>query len=44
MIDIADDPIQAVDYKQSEDPTKFHSVRTDRGPLLNNWQDSVRKT
>ncbi len=41
MIDIANDPIQASDYKPTEDPTKFQSVKTGRGPLLNKWQDSV---
>lgn len=44
MIDIANDPIQASDYKPTEDPTKFQSVKTGRGPLLNKWQDSVRLT
>lgn len=44
MIDIANDPIQASDYKPTEDPTKFQSVKTGRGPLLNKWQDSVRIT
>lgn len=41
MIDIANDQIQASDYKPLEDPTKFHSEKTGRGPLVGKWQDSV---
>ncbi|KAL1456523.1 hypothetical protein WDU94_001247 [Cyamophila willieti] len=36
-IDIANDPISANDYKENEDPTKFKSEKTGRGPLLGNW-------
>lgn len=37
-IDIANDPISARDYKLSEDPTKFKSQKTGRGPLVGkNW-------
>ena len=43
MIDIANDPIQPADYKPHEDPTKFQSVKTNRGPLIGKWQDTVRK-
>lgn len=42
MIDIANDPIQPADYKPHEDPTKFHSAKTGRGPLIGKWQDTVR--
>ena len=41
MIDIANDQIQATDYKPHEDPTKFHSEKTGRGPLVGKWQDTV---
>ncbi|XP_041456301.1 phosphatidylinositol transfer protein alpha isoform-like [Lytechinus variegatus] len=38
-IDIANDPINSGDYKESEDPTKVHSVKTGRGPLKKDWND-----
>ncbi|XP_043217698.1 phosphatidylinositol transfer protein alpha isoform-like isoform X4 [Amphibalanus amphitrite] len=38
MIDIANDPVPSSDYKTDEDPTKFQSVKTGRGPLVGNWQ------
>lgn len=41
MIDIANDPIQPTDYKPHEDPTKIHSMKTGRGPLVGKWQDTV---
>ena len=37
MIDIANDPVNNADYKASEDPTKFKSVKTGRGPLSGKW-------
>lgn len=33
-IDIANDPIIASDYKEAEDPKKFKSQKTGRGPLV----------
>lgn len=33
-IDIANDPCQSGDYKDDEDPKKFTSVKTGRGPLV----------
>ena len=41
MIDIANDPIQSTDYKPCEDPTKFRSEKTGRGPLVGKWQDTI---
>ena len=41
MIDIANDLIQSSDYKPHEDPTKFKSQKTGRGPLVGKWQDTV---
>ena len=41
MIDIANDPVSSTDYKPDEDPTKFTSVKTGRGPLVGNWQQQV---
>lgn len=34
FIDIANDPVSTRDYKPTEDPTKFKSKKTDRGPLI----------
>lgn len=41
-IDIANDPVSSADYKENEDPSKFKSVKTGRGPLTGpNWKSSV---
>jgi len=41
-IDIANDPISSADYKPLEDPTKFKSEKTGRGPLVGNeWMKNV---
>lgn len=41
-IDIADPPVNSADYRESEDPTKFHSEKTGRGPLVRGrWQNEV---
>lgn len=32
-IDVSNDPVKTADYKPDEDPTKFRSERTGRGPL-----------
>eukprot|EP00057_Strongylocentrotus_purpuratus_P008828 XP_011663302.1 PREDICTED: phosphatidylinositol transfer protein alpha isoform [Strongylocentrotus purpuratus] len=37
-IDIVNDAIKSQDYKESEDPSKFHSEKTGRGPLQPNWK------
>ena len=32
----------AADYKEDQDPTKFKSEKTGRGPLINsNWKNEV---
>jgi len=36
-IDIANDPVRSVDYKEEWDPSKFHSEKTGRGPLGEDW-------
>jgi hypothetical protein len=42
-IDIANDPISSSDYKEKEDPTKFKSEKTGRGPLVGpNWKATVQ--
>uniref|UniRef100_A0A1B6FGX0 Phosphatidylinositol transfer protein N-terminal domain-containing protein n=1 Tax=Cuerna arida TaxID=1464854 RepID=A0A1B6FGX0_9HEMI len=40
-IDIGNDPVSSSDYKPTEDPTKFKSEKTGRGPLTNSWTESV---
>lgn len=41
-IDIANDPVQSSDYKPDEDPTKFKSQKTGRGPLVGpSWKNNV---
>lgn len=40
FIDIANDSVESRDYKESEDPTKFKSEKTGRGPLVGNWQQT----
>jgi len=47
-IDITNDPVDRKDYKEDEDPSKFKSTKTGRGPLLKledskgaRWQDQV---
>jgi len=37
QIDIANDKIEAKDYKEEYDPKKYHSEKTNRGPLNENW-------
>lgn len=42
-IDIAHDHIKSSDYKPEEDPTKFKSTKTGRGPLTSpNWMREVQ--
>lgn len=40
-IDIGNDPVASSDYKAHEDPTKYKSEKTGRGPLTGNWIESV---
>jgi len=42
MVDISGDPVAPSDYKPTEDPSKFHSEKTNRGPLCGKWTQSVR--
>ena len=37
-IDIANDHVDANDYKKDEDPTIFKSEKTGRGPLSGDWK------
>ena len=40
-IDIAEQ-VEARDYKKDEDPSKFHSEKTGRGPLSPSWQEDIK--
>lgn len=41
-IDIANDPVTSADYKEDEDPTKFQSQKTGRGPLIGpDWKSKI---
>lgn len=43
-IDIANDPVKTADYKPDEDPTKFKSEKTGRGPLQGpEWWKKVKQ-
>uniref|UniRef100_A0A1B6CRP9 Phosphatidylinositol transfer protein N-terminal domain-containing protein n=1 Tax=Clastoptera arizonana TaxID=38151 RepID=A0A1B6CRP9_9HEMI len=42
FIDIGSDAISPSDYKLSEDPSKFKSEKTNRGPLVGNWADGIQ--
>ncbi len=39
-LDIVSDRIPDYKYKESEDPCKFQSTKTGRGPLTANWRVS----
>ncbi|KAI0215417.1 Phosphatidylinositol transfer protein alpha [Lamellibrachia satsuma] len=41
MIDIANDSIEPQDYKPDQDPTKYKSQKTERGPLVGSWMGKV---
>ncbi|CAG8624308.1 3065_t:CDS:2, partial [Scutellospora calospora] len=37
IIDIANDPVENKYYREDQDPTLFHSEKTGRGPLKDDW-------
>jgi hypothetical protein len=39
LVDIVCDELQPKSYKETEDPKLFKSVKTERGPLGENWKD-----
>lgn len=42
-IDISNDPVASADYKEDEDPSKFKSQKTGRGPLVGkDWKHNVQ--
>ncbi|XP_019763846.1 phosphatidylinositol transfer protein alpha isoform isoform X3 [Dendroctonus ponderosae] len=42
LIDIANDAVNTADYKADEDPTKFKSQKTGRGPLQGpDWREKI---
>ncbi|KAI1285818.1 Phosphatidylinositol transfer protein alpha isoform [Halotydeus destructor] len=40
VVDIANDNVSSKDYKETEDPTKFKSEKTGRGPLVGKWYET----
>ncbi|XP_038200994.1 membrane-associated phosphatidylinositol transfer protein 2 isoform X10 [Arvicola amphibius] len=43
IIDIVKDPVPPNEYKTEEDPKLFHSIKTHRGPLSDNWIQEYKK-
>ena len=42
ILTLPKDKVAAADYKEDQDPTKFKSEKTGRGPLINsNWKNEV---
>ncbi|XP_066293521.1 phosphatidylinositol transfer protein alpha isoform-like [Branchiostoma lanceolatum] len=42
-IDIGNDPVDRRDYNPKEDPSVYHSFKTDRGPLKGDWIKKLAK-
>ncbi|XP_049625146.1 membrane-associated phosphatidylinositol transfer protein 2 isoform X3 [Suncus etruscus] len=43
FIDIVKDPMPPSEYKTDEDPRLFHSIKTQRGPLADNWIEEYQR-
>lgn len=43
FIDIVKDPVPPNEYRTEEDPKLFHSTKTQRGPLSENWVEEHRQ-
>ncbi|XP_066116805.1 membrane-associated phosphatidylinositol transfer protein 2 isoform X4 [Saccopteryx bilineata] len=43
FIDIVKDPVPPNEYRTEEDPKLFHSTRTQRGPLSDNWIEEYKQ-
>ncbi|XP_006865543.1 PREDICTED: membrane-associated phosphatidylinositol transfer protein 2 [Chrysochloris asiatica] len=43
FIDIVKDPVPPNEYKTEEDPKLFHSTKTQRGPLSDNWIEEYKQ-
>ena len=41
-INIANDPVSSIDYKEEFDPAKFRFKKTNGGPLGFDWIDQLR--
>ena len=41
MINVVTDQLYGADYKEEEDPRKFISEKTGRGPLGDNWIEEI---
>ncbi|XP_032953496.1 membrane-associated phosphatidylinositol transfer protein 2 isoform X2 [Rhinolophus ferrumequinum] len=43
FIDIVKDPVPPNEYRTEEDPKLFHSIKTQRGPLSENWIEEYKR-
>ncbi|XP_053784658.1 membrane-associated phosphatidylinositol transfer protein 2 isoform X1 [Desmodus rotundus] len=43
FIDIVKDPVPPNEYRTEEDPKLFHSTKTQRGPLSDNWIEEYKQ-
>ncbi|XP_036907846.1 membrane-associated phosphatidylinositol transfer protein 2 isoform X5 [Sturnira hondurensis] len=43
FIDIVKDPVPPNEYRTEEDPKLFHSAKTQRGPLSDNWIEEYKQ-
>lgn len=43
FIDIVKDPVPPSEYRTEEDPKLFHSMKTQRGPLTDNWIEEYKQ-
>ncbi|XP_019504496.1 PREDICTED: membrane-associated phosphatidylinositol transfer protein 2 isoform X3 [Hipposideros armiger] len=43
FIDIVKDPVPPNEYRTEEDPKLFHSIKTQRGPLSENWVEEYKQ-
>ncbi|KAG9298920.1 hypothetical protein G9A89_015942 [Geosiphon pyriformis] len=41
IVDVANDQIDSKDYKKEHDPKLYHSEKTRRGPLIDDWMQRV---
>jgi len=42
FIDIVSDQVPQAKYKEEEDPSKFHSKKSNRGPLAPDWKETTK--
>jgi len=42
IIDVVNDPLAPAKYKPEEDPSKYHSEKTNRGPFQKDWRETIK--